>query len=905
MKTEPLNVDALIIGAGIAGLQTALDLAEMGFRVAIVEKQPSIGGKMIGLSKVFPTLDCASCITTPKMAACAHHPNIITLTYSELEALEQNDKGFAAKISRKPRYVDQDICTGCRQCEYVCPVDLPHEFEGNLGVRRAIYMPFATAIPQIAVRDKDNCLGSAPCQLACPAGVDAKGFTALIASGDNKGALELIRKAIPFAGVCGRVCTHPCETSCHRGTVDEPIAIRSLKRFVADYEIKEGREKAIPINITKESKVAIIGSGPAGLACAYDLAKMGYPITVFEALSEAGGLLRYGIPEYRLPKNILDNEISYIEELGVDIKRNTRIESIEELFNQGYEAMFIASGAGVSQRLGIPNENTTGITDALGFLSKVNSGDKVTLGKRVLVIGGGNAAIDAARVAKRLGAEDVSIVYRRSRQEMPAMEEEIEQAEQERIGIRHLAAPINVLTNNGTLNGMRFIEMELGEPDESGRRIPIPVEGSEFNIAADNIILAIGQNVEKSGITSVIKATQKGTLSVDPITQQTNIQGVFAGGDVATGPATVISAIKAGRDAAISINRYLRGMDLQEGRSTETEQLTDLPKVESESKARIAMPMLNAEERSQSFSEVEIGFDEQAARKEADRCLSCLCGNCERVCPTNAIQFSQEPKELIIKTNSVVVATGFEQTPMNAKHEYNAETVPNVISSLQMERLLAPNGPYGRVLRPSDGKIPESIAYVQCAGSRDKSIGVPYCSRVCCMYAIKQTMLLSGALPLADITIYFMDIRAFGKGYEEFYQNSKAMGIEFVKGKVARILEGEDQSPIVRVELIEENSTVVERQHDLVVLSLGMLPGWHPNGTGVLKENTDGFIYTPHPKIAPTVTSREGIFVAGTSAGPKDIVDSIVEAGSAAMEVSTYLKKLYKAHPESEELITV
>jgi heterodisulfide reductase subunit A len=426
MPSPTINVDVVVVGAGISGLQAALDLADRGYQVAVVEKEPSIGGRMISLSKVFPTLDCASCITTPKMAASAHHQNISILTYTELDGIEGESGAFHVSATRKPRYVDEDACTGCRQCEYACPVSVPHAFEGGLGARKAIYVPFSNAIPQKALVDLENCV---------------------------------------------------------------------------------------------------------------------------------------------------------------------------------------------------------------------------------------------------------------------------------------------------------------------------------------------------------------------------------------------------------------------------------------------------------------------------------LCGKCERICPANSVDFSQQAEEIVIDARAVIVATGFDQTPPTAKPQYGYGRIPNVITGLQMERLLAPHGPYGRVLRPSDGKVPESIAYVQCAGSRDESLGVPYCSRVCCMYAIKQAMLLSGALPLADITIYYMDIRAFGKGYEEFYQNAQAMGIEFVKGKVARISEGENQSPVVRVEMIEEEGVVRERQHDLLVLSLGMAPAWKPNSQMPIKVAPDGFINTPSAKLRPVLTDQEGIFVAGTAAGPKDIVDSIVEGGAAAMEASIFLQR--------------
>ncbi len=425
-NSETLTFDALVIGGGIAGLQSALDLADQNYKVAIVEKDATIGGKMIRLSKVFPTLDCASCITTPKMAAAAHHENITIFTYCDFKELEKAGDTFRASIVQRPRYVDEKKCIGCRQCEYNCPVLVPDEEQGGFSARKAIYIPFSNAIPQLALLDVDNCM---------------------------------------------------------------------------------------------------------------------------------------------------------------------------------------------------------------------------------------------------------------------------------------------------------------------------------------------------------------------------------------------------------------------------------------------------------------------------------LCGKCQKICPTGAVDYFQKPKDFVIEAKTTILATGFELTPLETKQQYGYGQIPNVISALQMERLLAPHGPYARVLRPSDGMEPDSIAFIQCAGSRDKSMGIPYCSRICCMYAIKQAMLLSGALPLADITIYYMDIRAFGKGYEQFFQNAQAMGIQFVKAKVATISPGENGSVTVRYEA-QDGDGVTTADHDLVVLSLGVVPGWNPEGHCAVSRDTDGFIKTIQPKIAPTLTDMEGVFVTGVAAGPKDIVDTIAESGAASMEASKYLASL-------------
>jgi len=474
-------------------------------------------------------------------------------------------------------------------------------------------------LPEVETGDKG---GYPPCQVACPAGVNGQDFLYLIAQGKFGEALEEVRRVFPFAGVCGRVCTHPCETECEREKVDEPLSIRSLHRFVADYELNTGREKATPIERMKEDRAAIIGSGPAGLACAYELVRRGYPVTVFEAAPKAGGMLRYGIPEYRLPNEVLDNEISYIEELGVEIKTSSPVKDLKNIFDQGYKVIFLATGAWVSQKMDIPNLDTKGAIHALDFLNQVNSGEKVKVGERVAIIGGGNAAVDAARVAKRLGAKEVLVIYRRSRDEMPAIGTEVDEAEREGVKFHFLAAPVRALSSNGRLSGIRCIRTELGEPDESGRRRPIPVKGSEFDIDVDNVIIAIGQLVDKAALSEELEYTSWGTICADPVTLETNIDGVFAGGDAFSGPSDVITAVAAGQKAAISIELRLEGIDLKEGRPPPLKKVAEVPKEGVETEARKVVPVLEAEER-QGFAEVELGFAEQVAMEECKRCLNC------------------------------------------------------------------------------------------------------------------------------------------------------------------------------------------------------------------------------------------------------------------------------------------
>ena len=467
--------------------------------------------------------------------------------------------------------------------------------------------------------------GASPaCRVACPAGVSGQDFLYFIAQGKFDEALEEVRRAMPFPGVCGRVCTHPCETECERGKVDESLSIRVLHRFIADHEASGGRKKAVPFEKTNQEKVAIIGSGPAGLTCAYELAKHGYPTTVFEAAPKGGGMLRYGIPDYRLPKQVLDDEIAYIEESGVEIQTNVRVTSIKELFSQGFKAIFLATGAWLSETLNTGDGSVEGMYQALEFLQKVNTGEKIEIGKRVVVVGGGNAACDAARVAKRLGAKEVVLAYRRSRAEMPAIRTEVDEAEQEGVKIHVLAAPVRIIANNSRLSGLECVRTELGEADGSGRPRPVPIAGSEFELKADTVIFALGQRADVSAFDGELRYSNHGTLSVDPVTLKTDVDGVFAGGDLVSGPSDVISAMGAGKEAALSIELYLAGMDMIKGRAAALKKIENVPKEGVGKEARKSMPLLDLGKRS-GFSEVDPGFTDQPdlAVEESKRCLNC------------------------------------------------------------------------------------------------------------------------------------------------------------------------------------------------------------------------------------------------------------------------------------------
>jgi len=470
----------------------------------------------------------------------------------------------------------------------------------------------------------------APCEHTCPINVDAVGYTVLIAEGRFEEALNLIRQRNPLAAVCGRVCTHPCETKCRRGEVDEPIAIATLKRFAADYGAKHGVKTKVAVANPNGEKVAIVGSGPAGLSAAYHLARKGYKVTIFEALPFAGGMLAVGIPDYRLPRDVLQQDIDFIASLGVDIKTSTPIGkdlTLDQIQEQGYKAIFIAVGAHRGQRLGISGEDADGVYDGASLLRDINLGQEVRVGKRVAAIGGGNVAIDAARSALRLGADEVFIVYRRSREEMPADVQEIEEAEHEGVKITYLVAPTRIITGNGMVHALECQRMRLGEFDASGRRRPVPIEGSEFVLNVDTVIAAIGQSPDLSFLPpdSGFEITPGQTFVVHPVTLATNKPGIFAGGDTVTGPATVIEAMAAGEKAAISIDKYIRGKSMTEDRLYPPDERVTIPRAaeELEEKQRIRMPTLPVKERFGSFSEVDLGYSEEKAVEEARRCLRC------------------------------------------------------------------------------------------------------------------------------------------------------------------------------------------------------------------------------------------------------------------------------------------
>ncbi len=449
--------------------------------------------------------------------------------------------------------IQSERCHMCNVCLRGCPAEfIPEYRKEEKSLRGTLYGR------KIEEKPPQERVPLPPCQEACPIQQDTKGYVALVAKGKFKEALELIREVNPLPAVCGFICHHPCEEACLRTEVDQPIPIRLLKRFVTEYEQSELKTLR-RLKKKRREKVLVIGSGPAGLTAANDLRLLGFEVTIIEALPFLGGMLRVGIPEFRLPRDILQMEIDGIRALGVEMKTNHRFHfdgNGKRFQKLGFQAVFLSIGAHRSLRLNIPGEKLDGVLPGVEFLRDINLGKKIKIGKKMTVIGGGNVALDVARSAIRLGPESVEVYYRRSREEMPAIPEEVEEAIHEGIKIHFLVSPVKMIGRGEKAIGLECVRMRLGEPDETGRRRPIPIEGSNFRVYADTIIAAVGQKIDRN-VSKGLETHPDGTIRVDPETSETNIKGVFAGGDVVTGPGWAIDAIAAGKKGAKSIYQYL------------------------------------------------------------------------------------------------------------------------------------------------------------------------------------------------------------------------------------------------------------------------------------------------------------------------------------------------------------
>jgi heterodisulfide reductase subunit A-like polyferredoxin len=744
MKNEELRdvvPEALIIGAGIAGMQAALDIADKGFKVHLMEKEPSIGGHMSQLDKTFPTLDCSACIITPKMVDTANHPNINLLTYSEIVQIEGRAGDFKVVVRKKPRYVEMTKCSACADCAAQCPVSLPNEYDMGLGMRKAIYVPFPQAVPLKYTIDRR---GTSPCTATCPLHCNAHGYVALISQGKFKEALELVREKLPFPGILAYACAHPCERECKRIEKDHPISICHLKRFLVDHVEEPEFVPLVGNADLRSQRVAIVGGGPSGLTAAYDLRKMGYRVTLLESKNELGGLLIHGFPSYRLPREVVRKDLSVIDKMGIEVKLNTQVgkDISSDALYQSYDAIFIAGGIA--------------------------------------------------------GVESMTQAFKE------------------------------------------------------------------------------------------LKKTRRGTIQVNPISLETSVKRIFAGGDMVTGPGTIVESMAHGRKAAISMDRYLRGEDLLQGRESEGTQISPLRSLLPYSKRmeREVLPNM--------VKPLAPSLTMEEAMEEARRCLNCAgcsdCGECAKACQPKAVNYEMKEEIIELQVGTIIVATGFDPFDPKLKPEFGYGTYPNVLHGLEVERLCSASGPTkGEIV--IQGKKPKEVIFIHCVGSRDKSVGNEYCSRVCCMYTAKQAHLLRDKVPDASITVLYMDVRAFGKGFEEFYERVQKERIVYRRANPSEVYRRNGKL-VVRGEdtLLGEP---FELEADLVVLASGLMPRKEDDRLSSmlhLDKSSDRF-YAEAPGLDPIMTGVDGIFLAGCCQGPKDIPDTVAQASGAASMACAFMAK--------------
>ncbi len=614
-----------VIGATPAGIAATNKLGEMGIQVTLIDAAPDLNEKLASDDFLMPSGVRFNYAQRPGLLRIMRNPRLRLLLPASVSSIKHTPQGFSIRYKKAAAYVDADKCTLCGLCWQSCPATRP---DGT----KALSYGGRHALPGRPVIDKRK---TPLCQVNCPLGVNVQGYIALAQAGKFAQALELIRRDNFLPAICGRICTNPCEEACRRSELDSPVAIRDIKRFLADLALRCETRSVPETKAKRDRKVAVIGSGPAGLSCAYHLAIEGYQVTVFEKLTVLGGMLSVGIPAFRLPRDIIEAEIRVMVDMGIDFKTGVEIGkdfTVSQLRDEGYEAFFIGAGLQKCKALGIPGEDLEGVVPGVEYLREVNLGGKVSLGDRVAIIGGGSVAIDSARTALRNGVARPVIVYRRSLKEMPAIEEEVIECREEGIEIMTLADPKRIIGENGRVKALECLKMRLAEPDASGRRRPVPIEGSEFILEVDSVVPAIGQEYDRGHLTEEFpcRFTDWGTMKVDPVTLQTRDNDVFAGGDAVSGPSTVVTAMASGRSAAFAIHRFLSG-EVVENPSPCRPMELDFPQITSETPTvpRARKAELEPASRNESCVEVALGLTEEQVLSETSRCLQCgVCSDC-------------------------------------------------------------------------------------------------------------------------------------------------------------------------------------------------------------------------------------------------------------------------------------
>ncbi len=833
------------------------------------------------------------------MVSVGRHENISLLSYSEVEKVSGYVGNYQVRVRRKARFVDETQCTGCGKCAEVCPVDVINTFDKGLSTRKATYRNSAQAVPGAYVIEKR---GIAPCRAACPTDQRAQGYIALIKQKRYADAYWAIRREHPFPSVCGRVCNRRCEEQCSRGMYDEPVSIMKLKWFVADWayahrhELPNMRDKSLvgtPFNhqpVPTGKKVAIIGAGPAGMTAALDLTRIGHHAAVFDSLPIAGGMMRVGIPPHRLPYDRLDWEIQQIIDEGVEMRLSTRVYDIPALLEQGYDAVVIATGAHSAWKLNIPGAEHPDNWLSLDLLRRACLGEKIDLsGRDIAVIGAGDVALDAARVSVRLGSPKVKIVCRGMR----ASFNEIDEANKEGIEIIRNRVFKEVVIWSGKIIGIGCVEAKVGGI-VNGKRVVEEIPGTEHVIPCDLVIWAVGQQPNFAFLpegTMIRKLSSMGLETDDEM--MTAMPGVFVAGDVRRGTTFfVVDAIGEGHHVARCIDRYLRGEEgIQEPPRLPTATFTKeevLEKMEIGWAAdipRVKTRTIPAEKRINNFREVDIALTEEEALAEAERCLRCgicsECLECLSACERGAINHDMKDSYLDLTVGTIVLATGFKDFDPSRIPELGYGQLDNVLTSMEFERLVNASGPTSGKVTLKNGKAPKSVAIVHCVGSRDEKYN-EYCSRACCMYSLKLAQLVHDYVD-AEVHEIYRDMRTFGKDYEEFYNRTRKKGVNFYHGRVKSI-QRQDGHLVVKW----DEAFYGQPDHinvDMVILSTGFEAQEDAAKVASLfgiSRSPDGFFLEKHPKLAPVETSTEGIYVAGACQSPKDIPDSVAQAGGAA-----------------------
>ncbi len=894
----------LVCGAGIAGIQASLDLADSGFKVYLLEHTAAIGGRMAQLDKAYPTGDCSMCILSPRLVECARNRNIEIITLADLESVSGEPGNFKVKIRQNPRYIDARKCDACGDCSAVCPVSLSSEFDCGMGEKKAVSLPYPQAIPGIFSISKAQ--GQVPCRSLCPAGVNVPGFVALVAAGKFKEAFELIRLRCSLPAVSGRICRHSCQDKCNRGEVDESVSIRHLERYVADYVQQnpdQYPERSGSV-IASGKRVAIIGSGPAGLTAASDLSLMGYGVTLFEAKPQLGGMLRYGIPEYRLPKEILDRDVRHILELGVEVRTNTPIEKPGDLLKSrqadgasanaaDFDAVFVSTGAWQSLKPGIPGEDAGGVWEGLKFLYAVNSGSSFEIGPEVLVIGGSALAIDTARCALRVpGVKSVQLACLENAGELRAGTDHVAEAIAEGIEIHYSLGPTTVNAKDSRVSSVRFRAC-TSLYDEYKRFDPLFDDSSIRTISADTVIIASGRAVDAKGFG--LEMRPGGRILADKDTLATGVRGVFAGGDAVLGPASMVDAMAHGHKAAASIDAFIRGSasirsmskaSAGDTASTASVHFAHNPKPWVSKQSHSPIARAKESSRPQDHSEIFLGYSHDAAIAEAKLCLACgLCSECllcVKACSADALVHDQQATSLEVEVGSIILAPGVEELESAAARKFGLGKYANVVSGLQFERMLAAAGPSGRLHRHSDAGEVRSIAFIQCVGGREGD--ADYCSSICCMNTAKAALgaLERSAAGAMEVTIFCREVRSFGKESDAYIRRAKQEnGLHYLRAVPSNLWETGETG---RLKIAWPGKDgVSEQEFDLVVLSTGaqVSAGARDMASRIgLQLNSFGFVQTD--RMSPFATSRPGIFVAGSFQEPKDISESVAQASGAA-----------------------